>query len=223
LSSARLDAAAGYSLAALIEAHPRLESLNVGFNRLQSNGGSMVLGALQRNRRLAFLDISGNQLTSAGLDELESALGNRSDGLTSLNLGQNNLGDAGAGLVARALKNNSCLRHALLNQYNQISDAGAIQLASVLLKSDSTRLQTLDLSGNEISLVGAESVLTSLRWRAAQGLTCPRVSLHGNNAPAGLVNEIAAAASSTQPSLSMQEKLTDAKSSSKREQSQIEL
>ena len=138
-----------------------------------------VLGAaLETNTTLRYLDLSRNNLATAGARSLATALGTNT-ALTNLNLSGNNLGSAGAKSFAKVLKTNTTLTNLSLYS-NNLGPAGAESLATAL-KTNRT-LTNLSLSHNNLGSAGAESFALGLETNT----TLTSLILRDNNlGPAG--------------------------------------
>ena len=191
VSACRIDASASYAIANLIRNNTGLESLDLGFNRLRSNGGQVVFSALKENSVLKKLDVSGNMLQSIFMGDGISGL---TSSLELLNIGQNNIQNKGAIAVIDSIVNNTSIRALYLNLYNGISDQTALHFAKVILPSTSTALQTIDLSGNKITDIGAVSLLDALEARSRSGLSNIAINIGGNGIAPALVKKFVAAA-----------------------------
>ena len=114
------------------------------------------------NCQLRGLNLWGNGITDAGVEQLSSGLANSQ--LSSLNLGGNGITDEGVKQLSSVLAN-SQLRSLDL-EGNGITDEGVKQLSSVLANS---QLRSLDLEGNGITAEGVKqlsSVLANTQLRS---------------------------------------------------------
>lgn len=48
---------------ALIDSHPALETVNLGFNEIGANGGCTIAAAMQNKEQLQSLNLNGNQVS----------------------------------------------------------------------------------------------------------------------------------------------------------------
>jgi Ran GTPase-activating protein (RanGAP) involved in mRNA processing and transport len=153
--------------------------LNLGFNRLRSNGVEIVFESLVNNSKLKSLDLSGNEAKSQGLKGLLVGISNRSDGLEVLGIGQNDIKDEGMKYLSYSLMNNSCLQKIYINLYNGITDVGMNYFTKVLERSE-TGLKFVDLSGNLITDTGAKQIIDDLDFRKYNLYSSIDVHLKGN-------------------------------------------
>ncbi|CAM9959774.1 unnamed protein product, partial [Ectocarpus fasciculatus] len=179
------------SVANFIRENTGLESLDLSFNRLRSNGGHVVLSALKQNSVLKNLDVSGNMLQSTFMGE---GLSDLTNSLELLNVGQNNIQNKGTIALVDSIVNNTSIKSLYLNLYNGISDQAVLHIAKVLLLSASTVLQAIDLSGNKISDIGAAALLESLEARSRRGLSAIEINIGGNGVAPTLVKKIVSTA-----------------------------
>ena len=122
-------------------------------NRIDSRGIKPIAQALKENQTLQFLDLSGSSITMEGATYLAMGLEHNKN-LVSLNISDNELGPKVQPLV-RALGTCNIIELNISN--NKIGDAGLQLLLSVFQQGGtySTRIQTLDLSSNNITGFGA--------------------------------------------------------------------
>ena len=185
ISACQIDATSSYAIANLIT-NSSIEILNLGFNRLRSNGGKIVFGALQHTTSLKSLDISGNLLQTKFLSDLDSA---EIAPLEVLYIGQNSLGDRGVGSLIRNLKNASSLKELYLDLYNSLSDAGAFYVADFIRTSASPELSFIDISGNKITDNGGHLMLRAAKARVENGLSVVELKLTGNAVSESLLKD----------------------------------
>ncbi|XP_068683707.1 uncharacterized protein [Montipora foliosa] len=136
---------------------------NVLVNTLAITGGwtrvNVFCQFLEVNTYLTTLDLSGNEIGSAGAKSLSEALkGNTC--LTTLYLRGNEIGSAGTKYLSEALKVNTCLTNLYL-EGNKIGVAGAESLSEALKVN--TCLTTLSLSGSKIGASGVKSLSEALK------------------------------------------------------------
>ena len=182
-----MDAGVSYALATLVANNSVLDNLNLGFNRLRSNGANVIFAALKDNSILKKLDLSGNLLQSSFLD---SPIDNFTLSLEVLSMGQNSIGDKGLTALVNKLTNNTSLKRLQFDLYNDISDKGASHVAKVLLMSPTTTLEYIDLSGNKISDKGAKQILLALSHRYDSHWSMIEVKLSGNRISSELMRAV---------------------------------
>ncbi|CAH3184204.1 unnamed protein product, partial [Porites lobata] len=146
-------------LAAVLEANTTLTNLNLSLNNIGSAGAESLATALKTNTNLTKLNLRSNNIGPAGGESLATGLKTNTT-LKNLNLSFNSIGPAGAESLAAALRANTTLTNLNLSD-NDIGPAGAESLATVL--KTNTTLTNLDLRGNNIGPAGAESLATVLK------------------------------------------------------------
>jgi uncharacterized protein (TIGR02996 family) len=156
-----------------------LRHLNVAFDNLGDAGLQVLTSARPFYRRLMYLDVSGNEVSAAGIRSLSHRKGNLLElyatnnllgddavrtlasssafsKLTVLDLGRTRLGSESCAALAR-----SPHLHALTSLHlsgNSIGQRGARELAAA---SNLTRLELLDLTGDEIGDEGVKALANS--------------------------------------------------------------
>jgi len=141
--------------------------------------------ALESNKTLQHLGLSGNNVGDAGAQAVAKAL-KSNETLQRLGLGENDIGDVGAQALAKALNSNASLQRLDLWS-NEIRDEGA-QAIAIALESNET-LQRLDLSQNEIGDGGVQAIAKALQSNA----TLEHLDLSHNEIGDGGVQAIAKA------------------------------
>lgn len=184
VSACHIDAGASYAIASMIKRHSTLETLNIGYNRLRSNGGQVIFAALKDSVNLSNLNVAGNMLDSSFLGDGTVDL---TSTLQTLHIGQNNIGDNGVDALIRSLQNNLSIKRLYLNLYNGITDVGAKIIAMGLVMNLNTSISVIDLSGNKISDTGAEELLNALTFREQHGLRAVDLKLTGNRISASVL------------------------------------
>ncbi|CAF1031253.1 unnamed protein product [Adineta ricciae] len=131
-------------------------------NRISEEGTKYLADALETNKTLRNLDLSGNRTGDAGVKYLANSLQkNQLKELILANQYKNyQIGDLGAQYLADALKQNTCLTKLDLSS-NQIGDTGAQYLADALRNNQT--LITLNLESNLIQNTGLEYLHNALK------------------------------------------------------------
>jgi len=129
----------GFSLVvmitSLISVNGGLTKLSLARNRLGEEGTKAICEALEQNKTLKELDVSGGENGniggSAGAKHVAKMLG-FNGGLTALNLSYNSLEDEGVNAVCEAIKSNKETKLASLNfKDNGIGPVGAKSVAAM--------------------------------------------------------------------------------------------
>lgn len=133
-----------------------LTTLNLAGCNLTDEHVKIIANFLKKNPGITALDLSNNNISNVGAQELAA-----NNTLLSLNLAKNNIGNSGALALAKNQKISN-----LNLSYNHIGDAGIKGIVDEGLKKNNI-ITTLDLSGNDISSTGAEylfrsTIITSL-------------------------------------------------------------
>ncbi|KAI9093028.1 hypothetical protein DFS34DRAFT_269442 [Phlyctochytrium arcticum] len=122
-------------------------------------GGVFLGRALQMNRMLVHLDLSGNRLGFEGSHEIAEML-HFNGTLKDLILKDNKLSDREAGLFGEGLRQNSVLQVLDLS-HNDIGDLGAIALGAGLASNDA--LKELNLGWNKIRHKGMAGMFGAIK------------------------------------------------------------
>ena len=145
----------GKCIAILLTTNKTIAILNIGNNNLNYIGIKLIAEALKTNQSLAQIGIGHNGLDEGGGIYMAKAL--ETNGfITKLDLKDNNIQCAGAIYLADSLSKNKYVQHLNLSN-NQIYDDG-IEASSSLL----SRIVTLDLSNNQITVLGAKFLAEGL-------------------------------------------------------------
>ena len=135
-----------------------LTTLNLGSNKIGTEGAKALAKALETNKTLTTLNLWGNEIGPEGAKALAKALETNKI-LTTLNLGSNKIGDDGVKALVKALETNKTLTTLNLGS-NKIGDDGVKALVKAL--ETNKTLTTLNLWGNEIGPEGAIALAKSL-------------------------------------------------------------
>lgn len=103
-----------------------------------------LLRALEQNTTLTYLQISGNNVEDADMEQLAEIITHSNHTLRALSLTANNIGDEGILSIARRLADMKALRF-LDVQRNQFTDESKTEIIAAL--KDNMELERLDLDG----------------------------------------------------------------------------
>jgi len=183
------------SLAKMIKASESLTTCILPRNLLDDDLLRMLMTGLMKNCSVTHLDLSHNKITNHGARLLSKLLGTKSV-LTSLNLCDNQIHAEGGRYIGRGLRNNESLVDLNL-RLNRLTDEGgrmlfdgmrenfslsrlnltsnsiaqaAAQALCVLLREPACVLNTVDLSGNDLTEDDAKDLCNALE--SNQNLTC---------------------------------------------------
>ena len=132
----------------------KLKVLNVADNDITSAGVSKLASALESNICLEELNLSCNDICSQGVVQLSAVLRKEKSKISRLNISWNNIGDDGVACL-------ESVRQSAINlAWNSISMEGVRSLISIFQTLQN--LEELDLSGNIIEAVGLEALLPCL-------------------------------------------------------------
>ncbi|XP_042619677.1 protein NLRC3-like [Cyprinus carpio] len=106
--------------------------------------------------------VSNCGITDEGCAALYSALRTNSSHLRELDLTLNSLGDAGLTLISEGLKDPCCRLEKLMLRYCDITAEGCAALASAL-KSNSSHLRELNLTGNKLGHISVKLLSDALK------------------------------------------------------------
>ncbi|XP_061118563.1 protein phosphatase 1 regulatory subunit 37 [Conger conger] len=178
-----------FTLVNTLKENTSLQELYLANNNLNSFQDAMQLGDLLKyNRCLKSLDMSNNQISDSGLEEICEGLGAgktrlrnlvlwnnqityrsmvhlakilpRVNTLETLNLGRNNLQNGGIQLLKESLiANRSILRLGLV--HTRVGCEGAVTLAEFI--AESRRIQRLDMRRNPVRTAGLMALWLALK------------------------------------------------------------
>eukprot|EP01097_Dermamoeba_algensis_P000731 TRINITY_DN1260_c0_g1_i4.p1 TRINITY_DN1260_c0_g1~~TRINITY_DN1260_c0_g1_i4.p1 ORF type:complete len:672 (-),score=223.76 TRINITY_DN1260_c0_g1_i4:176-2191(-) len=139
----------------------KLKSLNLGHNKLTSEGASSVIRSLATaaNEFLTEIHLNDNRIDDAAMTALAESLPNLPN-LKSLHLNNNKLGDKGVKILLDALAAAPNVIPVLHLSQNRIGDAGAADIGA-FLKSNKTAV-SVHLANNDIGDAGAEAIASGL-------------------------------------------------------------
>ena len=143
-----------------------LTKLSLAINNLMEEGTKAICEALEQNRTLKELDISGGEYHdniggSAGAKHVAKMLG-VNGALTALNLFSNDLKDEGVSAVCEAIQSNKETKLASLNFGNNgIHPVGANAVAAMVAVTGA--LTALDLSFNDLNDDGVSAVCEAIQ------------------------------------------------------------
>ena len=133
----------------------RVQSLQLQWNLLGSEGAAALVPGLSATKFLKFVDLTGNELEEEGAIALAAGLKeNRS--IQSLVIPENQIGNEGITVIAHALKQNTTLQTLDVSN-NNIFEEGASFLGSVLEQHNRTLVE-LRLTGNSLRNDGAAAL-----------------------------------------------------------------
>jgi Ran GTPase-activating protein (RanGAP) involved in mRNA processing and transport len=179
-------------LAKVLRKNSSLTKLDIAFNSIGNEGTVLLAEALKKSKcGLRHLDLSHNAIGDKGMEALASAIeaGVAYD-LTKLALKYNNIGSAGCRHLKAALENpQSCpsLRSLKLGN-NRIGDPGAAAIAVGLKDGLFKKLDTLDLSNNNITHSGSFKLAEVVK--ASADLVNLRLNLCSNKLTVGTMRSI---------------------------------
>jgi len=137
-----------------------LVELNLGGNAILVDGAKSISDALVRNEGLRTLNLQSNRLGEKGAKELAAALESSSAKLTALNLSLNSLGAEGGEAIGKALAVNRTLTSLDLGE-NMLGSQGAIAVGRALQSNSSLTL--LNLQRNGVDPEGAKALASGLQ------------------------------------------------------------
>ena len=108
------------------------------------------------------LNLSQNQITDKGVEQLSAALTHTNCKLSSLNLWRNKITDKGVEYLSAALTHTNCKINSLNLSDNKITDKG-VEYLSAALKHPDCKLNSLILSDNQTTDKGVNSIYTALK------------------------------------------------------------
>ena len=132
------------AIAAILAKNHTLKKLDLGRNKITSEGTKKIAEALKNNSTLTYLDLGDNEIGPEGAEKLAEFIAINS-ALLSLSLNDNKIGDKGAEWVANLIKKNKSL-YMMSMEENQISDTGAKKIIDALSKNSTFTYFILDAS-----------------------------------------------------------------------------
>ena len=140
-----------------------------------------VFGALNAEEesewnRITTLELSGGEVTDAGIASLCQELQTPTCKVTELHLGHNQITDAGVVSLCQALQAPTCKVTELDLVGNQITDAGVASLCQAL-QTPTCKVTALNLRGNQITDAGVVSLCEALQiptWKV-WGAICAKI------------------------------------------------
>ena len=152
-------------LANLLPVTGALTKLSLAQNKLEVEGTKAICEALEQNKTLKELDISGDKWNSniggsAGVKHVAKMLG-VSGGLTALNFSHNYLKDEGVSAICKAIQSNKETKLASLNfKNNLIGPGGANAVAAMVAVTGG--LTKLSLAHNMLREEGTKAICEAL-------------------------------------------------------------
>lgn len=117
-------------------------------NKFSKHSISILCDALYRNSTLRELDVSDNNISDIGVQNLTDILSTNKSTVEKLHLGSNNITDKGVSDLSIMLKKNRSLKVLMINR-NNITNRGVHLLCDVLSMQNNT-LEVLSLAGNTL-------------------------------------------------------------------------
>ena len=158
-----------FDCVALVRALKSVEGIldfDLNDNNLQSLGCIEIAKLLRGNEHnqgfCRQLNLSQNQITDKGVEQLSAALTHTNCKLSSLNLWRNKITDKGVEYLSAALTHTNCKINSLNLSDNKITDKG-VEYLSAALKHPDCKLNSLILSDNQTTDKGVNSIYTALK------------------------------------------------------------
>jgi len=126
-----------------------LEVIKIENNGITDEGLVDIITALSMHSHLKTLDLNHNGLSTIGCKALSTLLQNSATKLETLNLNNNEIDDEGMDALVPVLKHHNHLISLYLCINQRVSSKGWQQLASIL-KNPNSKLERLEISGNNI-------------------------------------------------------------------------
>jgi hypothetical protein len=157
------------SVAAMVAVTGGLTKMSLAQNELGEEGTKAICEALEQNKTLKELDISGAEYKgniggSAGAKHVAKMLGVNGR-LTKISLARNNLEEEGTKAICEALEQNTTLKELDISGHQEYSNiggsAGAKHVAKMVRVNDG--LTALDLSCNDLKVEGVSAVCEAIQ------------------------------------------------------------
>ena len=149
LANNEISLAGAAYIAAGLQDNRGLQRLYLSHTSLQAEGTALISDAIDKNSNLAVLDISHCNIGDEGAKSVATML-QRDTGLKTLTIYSNDIRGDGAKAIFAALHHNSNLQRLYFGPGNQFPN-GAAQLLSDYLTWQQCTLETLDISGTDVS------------------------------------------------------------------------
>ncbi|XP_063545045.1 ran GTPase-activating protein 1 isoform X1 [Cydia strobilella] len=163
---------------ALSSRPPRLRVFIAGRNRLENDGATALALVFQKMGSLEEVAMPQNGIYHVGISALSEAF-KQNPQLSCLNLNDNTIGPKGAEAVAKALPRLKNLKAINFGDC-LLKSKGARTLAKAF-KDNSTLLECLDLSHNEIGRAACKELVDAITMLPDSGERLARVVLAGNS------------------------------------------
>ena len=134
-------------------------TLDISNNNISNLGAQEIARALHENQTLQTLNISCNNIQVDGAKAMAEAL-HENKALQYLDISNNNILDNGVIAISECIKKHSKLQHLVISG-NNISSKGTNQLAEAV--KNNTTLRSLDISNNKISNDGVKFISNCLK------------------------------------------------------------
>lgn len=138
-----------------------LQRLYLSHTSLQAAGVALIADAIDKNSNLTVLDISHCNIGDEGAKSIASML-QRDTGLRTLTIYSNDIRGDGAKAMFASLHDNMNLQRLYFGPGNQLPN-GAVQLLSDYLSRQQSTIETLDVSGSDISDQGFKLLGAALK------------------------------------------------------------
>jgi NLR family CARD domain-containing protein 3 len=185
------DVGCGYLALHCVAGNPSLQSLYLSGNQIGEKGALSLAGAILHGTSLQSLYLSANQIGPVGTKTMAGAIAKNEvktissrmesnnqqfRSLRVLDLGSTSMTSVGFIAVPGMLLSNTSLQSVCLSN-NGLDDQDMLVLSQALTQNKMVPLESLDLSFNEISCVGVESLMNAL-WGSK---TLRHLKLDNNN------------------------------------------
>jgi hypothetical protein len=180
LSGKNLGVASAVVIASLISVNGGLNKMSLAENKLGEEGTRAICEALEQNKTLKQLEISGGYQSgsniggSAGAKHVAKMLG-VNGGLMALDLSNNGLEDEGVSAVCEAIQSNKETKLASLNfMHNGIGPVGSKSVAAMVAVTGA--LTKLSLAQNKLEEAGTKAICEALE----QNTTLKELDINGD-------------------------------------------
>ena len=174
-------------IAAVISCNTKLQEIDISENNLQTAGVRIIMKALQGIHTLKMLYLGNNVISCEAADDIAAVISCNTK-LQEIDISENNLQTAGVRIIMKALQGIHTLKMLYLGN-NVISCEAADDIAAVI--SCNTKLQEIDISENNLQTAGVRIIM-----KALQGIhTLKKLCLSHNNITDEAENDIVKAIS----------------------------
>ena len=146
-------------IAAVISCNTKLQEIDISENNLQTAGVRIIMKALQGIHTLKMLYLRNNVISCEAADDIAAVISCNTK-LQEIDISENNLQTAGVRIIMKALQGIHTLKMLYLRN-NVISCVAADDIAAAI--SCNTKLQEIDISDNNLRTIGIRKIMKAVQ------------------------------------------------------------